>query len=240
MEKRTGAEKEKFVHGVFQSIAKDYDRMNTLLSFRRHKAWRKFAMKKMNVQPGQTALDICCGTCDWTLALAEASGNGKVVGLDFSSNMLEIGRQKVQDSGRVDQIELIQGNAMSLPFEDSSFDYVTIGFALRNVPDYVQVLKEMKRVVKPGGLVVSLELSKPTWKPFRKLYYFYFQRLLPLLGKLFANRYEQYSWLPESLIAFPDYVELASVMKNEVGLEVDVYPLSAGITALHVGRKRAE
>ncbi|TCP69828.1 demethylmenaquinone methyltransferase [Baia soyae] len=240
MEKRTGAEKEKFVHGVFQSIAKDYDRMNTLLSFRRHKAWRKFAMKKMNVQPGQTALDICCGTCDWTLALAEASGDGNVVGLDFSSNMLEIGRQKVQDSGRSDQIELVQGNAMSLPFEDSSFDYVTIGFALRNVPDYVQVIKEMKRVVKPGGLVVSLELSKPTWKPFRKLYYFYFQRLLPLLGKLFANRYEQYSWLPESLIAFPDYEELASVMKNEVGLEVDVYPLTAGITALHVGRKRSE
>ncbi|SFX00862.1 demethylmenaquinone methyltransferase / 2-methoxy-6-polyprenyl-1,4-benzoquinol methylase [Thermoactinomyces sp. DSM 45891] len=240
MEKRTGAEKEKFVHGVFQSIAKDYDRMNTLLSFRRHKAWRKFAMIKMNVQPGQTALDICCGTCDWTLALAEASGHGNIVGLDFSSNMLEIGRQKVQESGHGDQIELVQGNAMSLPFEDSSFDYVTIGFALRNVPDYVQVLKEMKRVVKPGGLVVSLELSKPTWKPFRKLYYFYFQRLLPLLGKLFANRYEQYSWLPESLIAFPDYVELASVMKNEVGLEVEVYPLSAGITALHVGRKSAE
>ncbi|MDQ0418034.1 demethylmenaquinone methyltransferase/2-methoxy-6-polyprenyl-1,4-benzoquinol methylase [Croceifilum oryzae] len=240
MEKRTGAEKEKFVHGVFQSIAKDYDRMNTLLSFRRHKAWRKFAMKKMNVQPGQTALDICCGTCDWTLALAEASEHGNVVGLDFSSNMLEIGRKKVKDSGHSDQIELVQGNAMSLPFEDSTFDYVTIGFALRNVPDYVQVLQEMKRVVKPGGLVVSLELSKPTWKPFRKLYYFYFQRLLPLLGKLFANRYEQYSWLPESLIAFPDYVELASVMKNEVGLEVDVYPLTAGITALHVGRKRSE
>lgn len=240
MEKRTGTEKEKFVHGVFQSIAKDYDRMNTLLSFRRHKAWRRFAMKKMNVQPGQTALDVCCGTCDWTISLAEASQNGKVIGLDFSSNMLEIGNQKIQMQHCEYQIELVHGNAMNLPFEDSTFDYVTIGFALRNVPDHVQVLKEMKRVVKPGGLVVSLELSKPTWKPFRALYYFYFQQLLPLLGKLFANRYEQYRWLPESLIAFPDYVELARVMREEVGLEVDVYPLTWGITALHVGKKLPE
>lgn len=231
--------KENFVHQVFESIAQDYDRMNSILSFRFHKSWRKFAMRQMKVQPGDTALDVCCGTCDWTIALAKASGSGKIVGLDFSKNMLSIGEKKVQQSGLTNQVELVYGNAMNLPFPDNSFDHVTIGFALRNVPDIVQVLREMKRVVKPGGQVVSLELSQPTWPLFRSAYYFYFGRILPLLGKLFANRYEQYRWLPESLIEFPDYHQLKQIMLNDVGLEhVDVFPLTGAISALHIGRKK--
>lgn len=230
--------KAKFVHNVFESIAKDYDRMNTLLSFRRHKAWRKFAMKKMNVQPGDTAIDVCCGTCDWAISLAEASGTGKVVGLDFSRNMLSVGEEKLKQKGLLHQVELVEGDAMELPFPDNTFDHATIGFALRNVPDPVQVLREMKRVVKPGGQVVSLELSKPTWPPFRFVYYLYFERILPRLGKWFAGRYEQYRWLPESLVTFPDYKELARIMEEEAGLcEVEVYPLTGGITAVHIGRK---
>jgi demethylmenaquinone methyltransferase/2-methoxy-6-polyprenyl-1,4-benzoquinol methylase len=234
-------EKTRFVHQVFESIAKDYDRMNTLLSFRRHKAWRKFAMRKMNVQVGDAALDVCCGTCDWAISLAEASQTGKIVGLDFSANMLEVGRRKITEAGLEQRIELVQGDAMQLPFPDDTFDHATIGFALRNVPDLVQVLAEMKRVVKPGGQVVSLELSKPTMPVFHQLYYFYFEKLLPGLGKLFANRYEQYQWLPRSLIQFPGYQELARIMKEDVGLEkVEVYPLTGGITALHIGRKPLE
>jgi demethylmenaquinone methyltransferase / 2-methoxy-6-polyprenyl-1,4-benzoquinol methylase len=231
--------KEAFVHQVFESIAKDYDRMNTILSFRRHKSWRKFAMKKMAVQPGDTAIDVCCGTCDWAISIAEASGTGDIVGLDFSEKMLEVGRGKVDRRGLSQQVSLIQANAMSLPFPDNTFDYATIGFALRNVPDYRHVLKEMARVVKPGGKVVSLELSKPTWPLFRSIYYFYFQRLLPWLGKLLANRYEQYRWLPESLIAFPDYKELASIMERDGCFNrVEVYPLTGGIAALHIGHKK--
>ncbi|GGE11299.1 demethylmenaquinone methyltransferase [Marinithermofilum abyssi] len=231
--------KEEFVHQVFESIAKDYDRMNTILSFRRHKSWRKFAMKKMAVQPGDSAIDVCCGTCDWAISIAEASGTGNVVGLDFSEKMLEVGRGKVDRRGLSQQVSLIRGNAMSLPFPDNTFDYATIGFALRNVPDYRHVLKEMARVVKPGGKVVSLELSKPTWPLFRSIYYFYFQRLLPWLGKLLANRYEQYRWLPESLIAFPDYKELASIMERDGCFNrVEVYPLTGGIAALHIGHKK--
>ncbi|MBA4495604.1 demethylmenaquinone methyltransferase [Paenactinomyces guangxiensis] len=238
MRKREAETKAKFVHSVFESIAKDYDRMNTLLSFRRHKAWRRFAMKKMNVQPGDTAIDVCCGTCDWTIALAGASETGKVVGLDFSQNMLAVGKDKIRASQLNNQIELVQGNAMELPFPDNTFDHATIGFALRNVPDFVHVLREMKRVVKPGGQVVSLELSKPAWPVFRYIYYVYFQRLLPWLGKLFADRYEQYRWLPESLVTFPDYKELARIMNEKAGLvDVQVYPLTGGITALHIGRK---
>ncbi|MBA9085358.1 demethylmenaquinone methyltransferase/2-methoxy-6-polyprenyl-1,4-benzoquinol methylase [Fontibacillus solani] len=228
--------KEQFVHSVFQSIAPKYDIMNDILSFRRHKAWRKFTMAKMNMSQGNSALDLCCGTCDWTISMAKASG-GHITGLDFSENMLQVGRRKVQDSKLDQTITLVQGNAMELPFEDNMFDYATIGFGLRNVPDLYQVLREMKRVVKPGGMVVCLELSKPTWQPFKGIYYFYFQKVLPLLGKLFAKRYEQYKWLPESLAQFPGREELKQTF-SEIGLtHVEAYPLTGGIAALHIGTK---
>ncbi|WP_274651650.1 demethylmenaquinone methyltransferase [Paenibacillus humicola] len=229
--------KEQHVHAVFESIAPKYDFMNDLLSFRRHKAWRAFTMHKMAVRPGSTAIDLCCGTCDWTVALARASGSGQIVGLDFSRNMLEVGREKVGREGLDRQISLVHGNAMELPFEDNRFDYATIGFGLRNVPDLVQVLREMQRVVKPGGQVVCLELSKPVWQPFKSVYYFYFERILPMLGKLLAKRYEQYKWLPESLKAFPDLDKLADIYR-EIGLRnVRAYPLTGGIAALHIGTK---
>lgn len=232
--------KQKHVHAVFESIAPKYDMMNDILSFRRHKAWRRFTMRKMDVQPGQTSLDLCCGTCDWTIALAKASGKGQTVGLDFSRNMLDIGQAKVDKLGLNNQITLIQGNAMDLPFEDSSFDFITIGFGLRNVPDIDKVLKEMKRVVKPGGKIVCLELSKPTWQPFKGIYYFYFEKLLPLLAKWFVKRYEQYRWLPESLTAFPDLQALAELFRTIGMRNVKAYPLTGGIAALHIGTKGNE
>jgi len=232
-----GKMNEQYVHEVFQSIAPKYDKMNDIISFRRHKAWRAFAMRRMSVRPGTSAVDLCCGTCDWTIALARA-GAARVVGLDFSEAMLEIGRRKVEQSGLAGRIELHHGNAMALPFEDNAFDYATIGFGLRNVPDLRQVLREMTRVVKPGGLVVSLDASKPTWQPFKALYDLYFQHLMPLLGKIFASRYQQYKWLPESLSQFPGRHELAEIFR-EVGLvEVQAYPLSGGVAALHIGVKR--
>jgi demethylmenaquinone methyltransferase / 2-methoxy-6-polyprenyl-1,4-benzoquinol methylase len=229
--------KEQFVHSVFESIAGKYDLMNDILSFRRHKAWRKFTMKKMGMKRGDSAVDLCCGTCDWSIALAEASQTGNVIGLDFSAGMLEVGRRKVEERKLQNRISLVQGNAMELPFEDNAFDYATIGFGLRNVPDPVQVLNEMKRVVKPGGMVVCLELSKPMKQPFKGVYFFYFPRVLPLLGKLFAKRYEQYKWLPESLAMFPDREQLATIFR-ETGLQkVESFPLTGGIAALHIGLK---
>ena len=233
-----GRKKEDYVHSVFENIADKYDLMNTVLSFRRHKAWRNFTMKKIMVKEGNTAIDVACGTADWTIALAKATKTGKVVGLDFSEKMLDVGIKKVRNLELDKQIEFIEGNAMKLPFEDNSFDYATIGFALRNVPDIEKVLSEMMRVVKPGGRVVSLELSKPNWLPFRKIYFFYFYHILPFVGKLFTNHYEQYAWLPESLTNFPDQQELSDIF-TKVGLEsIEVYPLTGGIAALHIGYKR--
>ena len=229
--------KEKHVHAVFESIAPNYDAMNDVISFRRHKAWRDYTMKRMNVSPGQTAIDLCCGTCDWTIALAKASGTGKIVGLDFSRNMLEIGRAKVEKEGLEGQIELVQGNAMSLPYEDNSFDYATIGFGLRNVPDIDVVLKEMTRVVKPGGMVVCLETSKPTAEPFRTVYYLYFEHILPRLAKWFVKRYEQYKWLPESLATFPGREELEERFRKAGLQDVRSHAFFLGAAALHIGTK---
>lgn len=229
--------KEQHVHEVFERIAPKYDFMNDLLSFRRHKAWRAFAMKKMNIQPGQTALDLCCGTCDWTIAIAETNGDASVTGLDFSEQMLKAGRHKIERKGLQHKIELIQGNAMELPFADDTYDFVTIGFGLRNLPDYHKALQEMYRVVKPGGRVICLELSKPIWQPFKGMYYIYLKGILPLLGKLFAKSYRQYKWLPESLAMFPDHLELKAIFEEVGFAHVEAYPLTGGIAALHIGVK---
>lgn len=150
--------KEQKVHTVFEKISVDYDKMNSVISFNQHKKWRDDIMSRMNVHEGAHALDVCCGTADWTIAIAEATGsNGHVTGLDFSEGMLEAGRSKVAAHPN---ITLVQGNAMELPFPDDSFDFVTIGFGLRNVPDYLTVLQEMNRVLKPGGMIACLETSQ--------------------------------------------------------------------------------
>ncbi|HWJ80533.1 MAG TPA: demethylmenaquinone methyltransferase, partial [Niallia sp.] len=126
--------KEEKVHNVFEKIYGNYDKMNSVISFQQHKIWRKDTMKKMNVPKGAKCLDVCCGTADWTLSLADQVGpTGEVIGLDFSENMLQIGKQKTVNYSN---IKLIHGNAMELPFPENSFDFVTIGFGLRNVPDY--------------------------------------------------------------------------------------------------------
>lgn len=233
------ADKASFVHTVFQNIADKYDRMNNVISFGSHVAWRKYTMKKMQVKPGQAAIDVACGTCDWTMSLAEAVGpNGRVVGLDFSQNMLDVGAYKVAKSNVADVVELVNGDAMKLPYEDNTFDHATIGFALRNVPDIQTVLNEMTRVVKPGGKVVSLEVSKPPFLLYRQLFYIYFYKILPLIAKLFVNKYEEYAWLPQSLTNFPDSKKLAR-MFADAGLDpVEVKLFMGGVAAMHIGVKK--
>ncbi|WP_042355264.1 demethylmenaquinone methyltransferase [Bacillus rubiinfantis] len=230
--------KEQRVHHVFEKISEDYDKMNSVISFQQHIRWRKDTMKRMNVQPGAKALDVCCGTGDWTIALAETVGPlGEVVGLDFSQNMLKVGMEKVKQLG-LSQVKLVHGNAMELPFPDNYFDYVTIGFGLRNVPDYLQVLKEMHRVVKPGGKVVCLETSQPTLIGYRQLFLFYFRYIMPLFGKIFAKSYEEYSWLQESARDFPGMKELAHLFEVAGLKDVKYKPYSGGAAAVHIGFKK--
>ena len=229
--------KEERVHHVFEKVYSKYDTMNSIISFQRHKAWRKDVMKRMDVQEGTSALDLCCGTGDWSIALAEAVGsNGSVTGLDFSQNMLSVARKKKEDL-KLDQLEIIHGNAMDLPFEDNSFDYVTIGFGLRNVSDYMTVLREMYRVVKPGGKVVCLETSQPTLVGFRQGYYFYFRFIMPLLGRLIAKSYKEYSWLQESAKDFPGKKELKAMFVEAGFSKVEVKSYTGGVAAMHMGHK---
>lgn len=239
MNKEQMKEKAHFVHNVFESIAAEYDRMNNVISFGSHVAWRNYTMRQMQVKPGQSAIDVACGTCDWTITMAKAVGeNGRVVGLDFSQNMLDVGAYKVANEGLGKTVDLVNGDAMKLPYDDNTFDYATIGFALRNVPDIQTVLNEMTRVVKPGGKVVSLEVSKPPFLPYRQLFYLYFYKILPFIAKLVVNKYEEYAWLPQSLTNFPDSKELA-VMFQKAGLDpVQVKLFMGGVSALHIGIKK--
>ncbi|MED1644738.1 demethylmenaquinone methyltransferase [Brevibacillus agri] len=231
-------EKARYVHSVFESIASDYDKMNNVISFGSHLAWRNYTMKQMNIKPGDSALDVACGTADWTIALAKAVGkDGRVVGLDFSQNMLDVGAYKVANAGVGNTVKLVNADAMNLPYEDNTFDFATIGFALRNVPDVQQVLNEMARVVKPGGKVVSLEVSKPPFIPYRKLFYLYFYKILPLIAKMTVNKYEEYAWLPHSLTNFPDSRELAGMFQQAGLAPVQVKLFMGGVSALHIGTK---
>ncbi|KZN98968.1 demethylmenaquinone methyltransferase [Bacillus badius] len=230
--------KEEKVHGVFEKISSNYDHMNSLISFQQHKRWRTSTMKKMNVPEKASALDVCCGTGDWTIALAEAVGpEGRVVGLDFSQNMLNVGKQKIEEAD-LEQVKMIQGNAMELPFDDHTFDYVTIGFGLRNVPDYMQVLQEMHRVLKPGGMAVCLETSQPTMLGFRQLYFLYFRFIMPLFGKLFAKSYKEYSWLQESARDFPGMKELKQMFEQAGFVDVSYISHTGGVAATHIGFKQ--
>jgi demethylmenaquinone methyltransferase/2-methoxy-6-polyprenyl-1,4-benzoquinol methylase len=230
--------KEQRVHHVFEKIYDKYDVMNSIISFKRHKAWRKDVMRRMKVKKKTRALDVCCGTGDWSLALGKAVGKkGEVFGLDFSQNMLSIAEKKKNNSKKMEHVQFLHGNAMELPFEDNSFDYVTIGFGLRNVPDYMTVLKEMYRVVKPNGKVVCLETSQPTLIGFKQIYAFYFKNIMPLLGRIFAKSYDEYAWLQESTKAFPDKKTLKQMFYDAGFSKVKVKSYTGGVAAMHMGIK---
>src|SRR5699024_2298142 len=229
--------KEERVHHVFEKIYDKYDTMNSIISFHRHKAWRNDVMKRMDVQKGSTALDVCCGTGDWSIALAKAAGkSGSVIGLDFSENMLSVAREKGENLNE-GNLDFILANAMELPFPDESFDYVSIGFGWRDVPDYFTVVKEMQRVAKPGGKVVCLETSQPTLFGYRHLFYFYFRFIMPLFGKLFAKSFKEYAWLHESAKDFPDKHKLKQLFLDAGFTRVEVKSYTGGVAAMHMAFK---
>jgi demethylmenaquinone methyltransferase/2-methoxy-6-polyprenyl-1,4-benzoquinol methylase len=228
------AKKARYVHGMFSSIAHRYDLLNTLLSLNRDKYWRRFAVEHSGLASGESAIDVATGTGELAIELAKAVGpNGKVVGVDFCREMLDIAEEKCK--GRC--IELAEGNAQELPCPDGTFDLATIGFALRNVESVEKTLKEMVRVVKPGGKVISLEFSQPDNRLFRRIYYMYFFKILPMAGGLISRNKEAYSYLPSSVARFPGKTELKEIMEK-AGLEdIEIYSLTRGIVAVHVGVK---
>lgn len=230
--------KEEYVHAIFSSIAHRYDLLNTTLSFNRDKHWRRFAVSKTGLKKNGSALDVCCGTGMLTLELAKVAGpQGKVVGLDFCENMLAKAKENLSKTPLGSSIKLIHGNAINLPFEDNTFDCATIGFALRNVPDVKKTIYEMKRVVKPGGKVVSLELFKPNTPVFKQIYYLYFNHLVPILGKLGVGKGGPYNYLPNSVWTFSHQEEIKDLFSQLGLLNTTYYELTGGIAVVHVGTK---
>lgn len=228
---------EERVQGIFDAISQDYDRMNAIISFKQHDLWRNWTMKKMAVKPGEKVLDLCCGTGDWTLDLAQAVGKyGQVTGLDFSEKMLAVAKERVAQSG-LKNITLLQGDAMALPFSDDKFDRVTIGYGLRNTPDYLTVLKEILRVLKPGGQVVCIDTSHPTLPVYKQAFELYFENIMPLFGKFFAKSYEEYKWLQKSAKNFPNAKALQDLFEQAGFAAVEYKMHGGGAVATHFARK---
>lgn len=228
---------EQRVFNVFEAISRQYDFMNSVMSLGRHKAWRSLALNELGIKPGEVAIDICCGTCDLTIALAKQVGvYGRVVGLDFSPQMLRIGEAKCRRQ-QITNVQLMEGNALALPFADDIFDCATMAFALRNVNDISRALTEMKRVVKPGGKVLALDISHPEHPLLRRLYYCYLYRVLPAVAGWLVDRREEYTWLSESLQGFPDSNCLVSIFSSTGLIRIERHLLLGGIAALHIGCK---
>ena len=229
------SEKQGRVGGVFDSVARNYDLMNDVMSLGIHHLWKKFALELCGLRTGHRVLDLAGGTGDLAIKQAGMVGEkGKVYLADINAEMLRHGRDRVIDRGLIDRIETIQCNAEILPFEDNSFDCITIAFGLRNVTDKTKALKSMQRVLKPGGRLCVLEFSKPTCQPLEKAYDFYSFKILPQLGEWIAHDRDSYQYLAESIRMHPDQQALKAMMTEEAGFdEVDVYNLSGGIVALH-------
>lgn len=224
------------VQHVFDNIADHYDTMNNVISLGLHNRWRKHVDAMLAIQNGDRVLDLCCGTGVWTFILSEFAGtNGQVTGLDFSAGMLKIANQKRLENG-YDNVDFVQGDAQQLPFADATFDEVVIGFGLRNVPDATRVLKEMYRVVKPGGRVVCLETAKPQ-KPLVHLgWELYFGKILPLLGGV-IHRYDEYNYLQRSTHKFVSPEILAALFMQAGFKNVQYETFCAGAAAAHYGQK---
>lgn len=231
-------DKEHYVRDLFRRVAPRYDFLNRLLSFRRDVAWRRFAARQAGLKPGDWALDVATGTGDLAFELARYVGDGRVYGVDFVPEMLELAKRKAEKHPLGSACTFVQGNALDLPFADDTFRAAAIAFGLRNVADYSRCLQEMARVVQPGGRVLVLEFSKPVWPVFRELYHLYFHHVLPRIGRWVQGDEDTYRYLPTSVAAFPSPDELADLMR-EAGLEkVRYYRLTGGIVTLHVGETK--
>ncbi|WOH39586.1 bifunctional demethylmenaquinone methyltransferase/2-methoxy-6-polyprenyl-1,4-benzoquinol methylase UbiE [Thalassotalea fonticola] len=231
-------DKETMVASVFHSVAKQYDVMNDLMSFGVHRLWKRFTIDASGVRPGNSILDLAGGTGDLTAKFSKLTGpQGKVILADINSSMLNVGRDKLRDLGIVGNVDYVQANAEALPFDDNSFDIVTIAFGLRNVTDKDKALRSIYRVLKPGGRLLVLEFSKPEHDLLNKAYDFYSFNILPKMGELVAKDGESYQYLAESIRMHPDQETLKSMM-DEAGFEQTTYHnLTGGIVALHKGYK---
>ncbi|MEO7386463.1 MAG: bifunctional demethylmenaquinone methyltransferase/2-methoxy-6-polyprenyl-1,4-benzoquinol methylase UbiE [Gammaproteobacteria bacterium] len=224
------------VRAVFDSVAPNYDLMNDLMSGGLHRLWKRFALGRTALRPGDLALDVAGGTADLSAGLARQVGPaGLVCHTDINLDMLDVGRRRLVDAGLFANVQTLQANAERLPFAAHSFHCVTIGFGLRNVTDKTAALREMARVLKPGGRLLVLEFSKPAVKLIEPFYDLYSFRILPWLGEVVAQDAASYRYLAESIRMHPDQETLRGLMQAAGFEDVQYHNLAGGIVALHVG-----
>ncbi len=229
-------EKVRRVKGVFDSVADKYDIMNDVMSFGIHRLWKRFTIETAGVRPGMRVLDLAGGTGDLARALARrVAPTGEVVLADINENMVQVGRRRLVDDGVAQWVDFTLANAEQLPFADATFDRVTIAFGLRNVTDKAAALREMRRVLKPGGQALILEFSQVEGELLRRAYDFYSFHILPRMGRLIADDEASYRYLAESIRRHPDQETLKNMMLEAGFDRVEYTNMNQGIVALHRG-----
>ena len=222
---------------MFDNIAWRYDFLNHFLSFGIDRRWRERAIHILSQVSPETILDIACGTGDLSIEALKLKPR-KIIGVDISEGMLEKGREKLVRKNLEKSITLVYGDSEALQFDDKVFDAAMVAFGVRNFENINQGLAEILRVLKPGGLLVVLEFSKPQSLFFKKIFNFYFFRILPFMGRLFSKDVSAYSYLPESVNAFPDRIDFLDIMRNVGFTDTCFEELTMGIACLYYGKKK--
>ena len=234
----SAAAKGRLVHQHFDTVARKYDLMNTLLSFGLHHLWKRAAVQMMQLKPGMRVLDVCGGTADLALRAARAMGDtGNVIVYDINWAMMAAGWPKVAGSTLAPRIGYIQGDAERLSCPDASFDAAMVGFGIRNLTRPEVGFKEMFRVLKPGGTMMCLEFSRPKTAWFRRLYDLYSFYVMPVIGQIMAGSGDAYTYLPESIRMFSQPEELAAVLTGIGFTRVRYRRLTDGIAVIYLGMK---
>jgi demethylmenaquinone methyltransferase/2-methoxy-6-polyprenyl-1,4-benzoquinol methylase len=231
------SEKGEKIQQMFSAIAPRYDLLNRMLSFGIDRRWRKKAVSFLNYQGGSRILDVATGTGDVALEIARATPPSvRITGADFCMEMVDRGKVKAAASPFAGRIDFQVAPCEELPFQDNTFDSVTIAFGIRNVVDRHIGLAEMGRVLNPGGRIIILEFSTPRSALFRQIYYFYFRKLLPMIGGIFS-RYNAYKYLPHSVLEFPSTEEFYRMIVEAGFHNIQVHELTFGIASIYVGEK---
>ncbi|MBU2053895.1 MAG: bifunctional demethylmenaquinone methyltransferase/2-methoxy-6-polyprenyl-1,4-benzoquinol methylase UbiE [Proteobacteria bacterium] len=230
----------RMVRDIFATITGRYDFLNRVLSLRRDVAWRRFAVRKMRFFDTFLLLDIATGTADLAIEAARRHPAIRVTGVDFVREMLGVGRLKLDRGGLAERIRLIQADALALPFPDESFDAASVAFGIRNIPDRLQALREMRRVLVPGGRVFVLEINAPQNRLWKKAFAPYLKRFLPSVARFFSRNPAAYIYLVDSILHFPAPKAFLGMMEEAGFREVERHSLTLGITSLYIGRREEE
>lgn len=233
---KEGASKKEQVAKMFNNISHRYDFLNHLLSLGIDKIWRKKAIGVLKPLHPKKMLDVATGTGDFAIQSLELNPD-KIIGIDISDGMLEVGRKKINSKNLSDKIELVRGDSENIPYSQNKFDAVTVAFGVRNFENLTKGLSEIRRVLRPGGMVVILEFSKPSVFPFKQLYQFYFRFILPRIGSLISSDKAAYTYLPKSVEAFPDGEDFLRILQDVGFKNTQCSSLTFGISTIYIATK---